>query len=324
MDVLDEGGGLGADAGEDLQVLLGEGARGELRVEVHDAEEVLGVQQGHGHAGADALHDDRLGGLEAGVHHRVGGQDGRALRRHHVEHGLGEVDRVVGLAPPGAHRPGVEVALVVVEQHRAAVGGEELEGQPQDGLQQPVEVELETDLFLQFVDDAQLLVVPAEGVVVLDLGRRKEAIRGLRGDLVADVALGDGRARRGDGNLGALGPALPLVVEDEPRVAHRHVVAVAQRVLVHAHPVDERAVQALQVLEQVLAALQGDRGVVLGHDAVQELQRIVGVAADRGERPQLDVAGPFRGVDGELRHARRRRSPPHAAERDPTRAGQRV
>jgi len=56
--VVDGGRGLVADAGEDLQILFAKGVGRHHGIQVHDAEQLVVVDERHGHGGTDALHDD--------------------------------------------------------------------------------------------------------------------------------------------------------------------------------------------------------------------------------------------------------------------------
>jgi hypothetical protein len=159
--VLDGDRGLGGDAGEQQQVLLGEGAGGEHRVHVHRAEQLVVVEQRHAHGRADALHDDALGRLEALVDHRVGREHGALLGADLVEDALRELDLLVALLADVA---GDEVVgLGVEQQDDGAVGADQQEGLVDDLLQQGVEVGVDRELLRELVGDAQLLVVGAQG-----------------------------------------------------------------------------------------------------------------------------------------------------------------
>ena len=67
--------------------------------------------------------------------------------------------------------------------------------------------------------------------------------------------------------------------------AEHDLVAVAQDVLAHPLAAQERAVQAAEIAEQEApVGLADDLRVLLGDDAVEDLQRVVGVAADGVDR----------------------------------------
>ena len=99
---------------------------------------------------------------EAAVEDGVGGQHRLAGLQHPLEHRVGEHDLLV-VAAPVAAPPGHQLALVVDQEDDAVVGGEQLEGDREDLVQQALLVALEAHLPVELVGDAQLLVVLAEG-----------------------------------------------------------------------------------------------------------------------------------------------------------------
>ena len=111
----------------------------------------------------------------------------------------------------GAHAARRELAVVVVEQHDAAVGGEQLEGAVEDLVEQRVDVELDADGARQLVADAQLLVVAPQAALRRDQRLGQEALVGQRRELGADVALDHARRDRHLGQIaaGVRGASLP-------------------------------------------------------------------------------------------------------------------
>ena len=78
----------------------------------------------------------------------------------------------------------------------------------------------------------------------------------------------------GSAPSGAAGSAHRQLVEHELMLAHRHDIALLQRVTAYTRAVDERAIRALQVLHNKLVAVAEDAGMmardgrVVDHDAV--------------------------------------------------------
>ena len=86
--------------------------------------------------------------------------------------------------------------------------------------------------------------------------------------------------------------------------AERDLVAVDQDVLVHALAAQERAVQAAEVAEQEPpVGLADDLRVLLGDDAVEDLQRVVGVPADGVDGTELVLAPLVVAGDDNLGHS---------------------
>ena len=68
-----------------------------------------------------------------------------------------------------------------------------------------------------------------------------------------------------------------------------------QDVLADALAAQERAVQAAEIAEQVAAVgLAHDLGVLLGDDAVEDLERVVGMTPDRVDGAELELASADR------------------------------
>ena len=79
---------------------------------------------------------------------------------------------------------------------------------------------------------------------------------------------------------------------------------VVQDVLADALAAQERAVQAAEIAEQEApVGLADDLGVLLGDDAVEDLERVVGVAPDRVDGPELELASLIVACDDDLGHA---------------------
>ena len=75
----------------------------------------------------------------------------------------------------------------------------------------------------------------------------------------------------------------------------------------HALAAQERAVEAAEVAEQEAPVrLADDLRVLLGDDAVEDLDRVVGVAADGVDRAELELAPLVVSADDDLGHAGRR------------------
>ena len=191
------------------------------------------------------------------------------------------------------------LALVVVEQDHAAVRADELERLVEDLRQQLVEVELAADRARQLVADAQALVVAAQDLVVGDLALRHE-VAGVGLDAAADVALGQaGRDRHALERV----VGLRLVDEHDARRAHRELVAVAEVVVADPLAAHERAVQRAQVAQQVAPVGRAlDLRVLLRDDAIEDLDRVVGMPADRVEGGELELLPLLPGDDDQLGH----------------------
>ncbi len=98
--------------------------------------------------------------------------------------------------------------------------------------------------------------------------------------------------------------ALGLVDEDDARRAHRELVAVVQVVVPDALAAQERPVQRLEIAQHE-AAVGGplDLRVLLRDDPIEDLDRVVGMAADRVERSELELLSLIPGNDDQLGHA---------------------
>ena len=150
--------------------------------------------------------------------------------------------------------------------------------------------------------EAQLLVVAAQHLDVEDLALGQELARGGRRlDLLADERLG----RRGrDRHLLQQRVLRRALLEGQAGRAEHDLVAVAEHVLADPLAAQERAVEAAEIAEQeVTVGLPDDLGVLLGHDAVQDLQRVVGMTTDRVDRPELVLAALVVAGDDDLGHA---------------------
>jgi hypothetical protein len=237
---------------------------------------------------------------EARVHGRVGRQHRGAVVDDLGEHGARQDDVRVAARAARLHVARDHLALVVLEQDRAAIGADQLERLVEDLGQQLLEIELAADGAGELVADAEALVVAAELLVVGDLALGRE-VAGRRLDALPDVALGQARRDR-DPVLRLLDRR--LVDEEEPGRPHRDLVAVGQDVVADALAADEGAVQRAQVAQQeaaVGAAL--DLRVLLRDDPVEDLDRVVRMAADRVERGELELLPLVPADDDELGHA---------------------
>jgi hypothetical protein len=138
-------------------------------------------------------------------------------------------------------------------------------------------------LLRQLVGDAQLLVVGAEDRDVLDVLLGQEG--GAGGQRALDLALHLVRRHRhlADREL----VLRPILGEAVGRVAEGDLVARLQDSLADLLAVDEGAVEAADVSHHVAAVRsQGDPAVLLRHDAVEHLDRVVWMAPEgvkRGE-----------------------------------------
>src|SRR5262249_31207107 len=103
--------------------------------------------------------------------------------------------------------------------------------------------------------------------------------------------------------------------EKEARRPQRDLVAVDEDLLVHALAADVGAVQRSQVAEEELVLRRTlDLRMLLGDDAVEDLDGVVGVAPDGVEGGELELLPIVAGDEDELGHARptsapRRRDP---------------
>ena len=281
--VLDGDRGLRGDAREQEQVLLRERAGRQHRVHVHGPEQLVVVEQRHAHRRADALHDDALGRLEALVDHRVRRQHGALFGAHLVEDALGQLDLLVALLPDVARDE--VVGLRVEQEDDGPVGADQQEGLVDDLLQQGVEVGVDRELLRELVGDAQLLVVGAQDRDVLDvlLGQEPRVGRQCALDLALDLV----RRHRhlADRQL----VLRPVLGEAIGRVAERDLIAGLQRPLADLLSVDEGAVEAADITNYVATVgSQRDPAVLLRHDAVEDLDRVVWMAS-KGIKRREDV-----------------------------------
>ena len=93
-----------------------------------------------------------------------------------------------------------------------------------------------------------------------------------------------------DGVRGRVGRLAPAGEEDEAGLADRHAVAVRERVLAHRAPVDEGAVEAVEVGEHEALARAPDRAVAAREQRVREPHAVRGVAPD-GQRLRAQLEG---------------------------------
>ena len=115
-----------------------------------------------------------------------------------------------------------------------------------------------------------------------------------------DVALGEaGRDRHALERV----VGLRFVDEHDVRRAHGDLVAVEQEALRDAFAAQERAVQRAQIAQQE-AAVGGALNlcVVLGDDAIEDLDRVFGMAADRVEGGKLELLPLLSRDDDQLGH----------------------
>ncbi len=141
--VVDGGGGLVADAGEDLQIFLAEGVGRHHGVQVHDTQQLVVVDERHGHGGTNALHDDGTRALKPAVHAGVRGKHGRFLLDHLVQDGPGKND-LLGTAVPRLGDAGLRDA-VFHQKDDPAIGRDQIERLHDDLFQQEVDVDLKPD-----------------------------------------------------------------------------------------------------------------------------------------------------------------------------------
>ena len=96
---------------------------------------------------------------------------------------------------------------------------------------------------------------------------------------------------------------LRLVDEHDAGRAHRELVAVGEEVVGDALAAHERAVERAQVAQQE-AAVGGalDLRVLLRDDPIEDLDRVVGMAADRVEGGELELLPLLPGDDDQLGH----------------------
>jgi len=104
--------------------------------------------------------------------------------------------------------------------------------------------------------------------------------------------------------------ARPLLEQQGRRPEH-HLVAVVEQLLAHPFAAQERPVHAPEIAEQELAVgLAHDLGVLLGHDAVQDLKRVVGMATNGIDGAELVLATLIVTGDDDFGHAGRAPGPP--------------
>ena len=273
--------GLAGDAGEDLQVLLDEGVGRDHRVEVHDAEQHVVMQQRDGHGRTNSLHDHGLRAREPTVHGGVGRQHGRLVLDDLVQDRGRQHDLFV-LAVPGLGDARLGHA-VLHEQDDAAICRDQLEGLHDDLLEQDIEVDLEPDRASELVGQTQLLVVAPQDLDVRDLLLGQKFVRGGRRlEPLADQRLG---TRWGDGDLlqERIAPGVGRVLEGGR--AQGDLVPFFQDSIGQAFALEEGAVQAAEIAKQEgPVTLANDLGVFLGHDTVQDLHRVVRMPPDGVDR----------------------------------------
>ena len=66
--------------------------------------------------------------------------------------------------------------------------------------------------------------------------------------------------------------------------------------------IDVRTVEAAQIAEPVPVRSQLDDAVLLGHDAIEKLHRVVRMTPERVDRAKLDRCMTLRGGKDESRH----------------------
>jgi hypothetical protein len=112
------------------------------------------------------------------------------------EHRVGEHDLLV-VAGPVLYRLGHQLALVVDEEDDAVVGGEELEADREDLVQEALLVALEAHLTVELVGDPELLVVLAEAAASFSWSAGRNSVSSTAGwsELGQE---GRGRLRRGE------------------------------------------------------------------------------------------------------------------------------
>ena len=152
------------------------------------------------------------------------------------------------------------------------------------------DVDLEADRAPELVGQAQLLVVAAQHLDVGDLALGQELARAGRRQPLADERL-VGRGLDGHplqrplpaAAPGTISWVLPSVSSSPSRSTARPTRS----------PRRKDAVQAAQVAEQEApVGLAEDLGVLLGDDPVEDLHRVVGVAPDGGDGPELELPTP--------------------------------
>ena len=194
---------------------------------------------------------------------------------------------------------------VLHEQDDAAVGGDELEGLHDDLLEQDARGRPRG----RWTGRARGRGAASRSRGAAPRRRRSRVRAGTRAvggalDLLADEGLG-GRGR--DGHLLEQRVAAQTV-SWKVRVVEPSMISSPslQHVLAHALAAQERAVQAAEVAEQETAVrLPHDLRVLLGDDAVQDLQRVVGVPPDRVDGAELVLAALVAAGDDDLGHAER-------------------
>jgi hypothetical protein len=143
---------------------------------------------------------------------------------------------------------------------------------------------------VKLVGDAQLLVVLPNGVVVGELIDRTELVLFLLLDLREE---GRHRLCRSDDRHAGRGRRRrrrAARVEDEAAVAEGDLVAVAQAQLAHLAAVDEGAVGRVEVAQQEAVAHPLDAAMLFADLAVDQAQRVVGVAPHGGLGTQGELA----------------------------------
>jgi hypothetical protein len=109
-----------------------------------------------------------LAPAEAAVEDGVGGQHRLARLEHPLEHRVGEHHLIVAPGPV-PHRLGHQLTGLVDQEDDPVVGGEQLEADREDLVQEALPVALQPHLPVEFVGDAELLVVLPERRGVLQL-----------------------------------------------------------------------------------------------------------------------------------------------------------
>ena len=299
--VVDGSGGLVADAGEDLQILFAEGVGRHHGIQVHDAEQLVVVDERHGHGGTDALHDDGTRTLKAAVHAGVRGQHGGLLRDHLAQDGTGEHD-LLGAPVPRLGHAGLGNP-VFHQKNDPAIGRDQIERLHDDLFEQEVDVDLQPDGPAQLVGQAQLLVVAAQGFGIADLALGQELGGAGCLDLLVNQCIGQRSLPNAD-PLRRLGGLAGLFLEDELRPAQHDFVAFGEDAFIDALILEERAVQTAEVaVEEVAVGLADDLRMFLGNDAVEDLDDVVGMATNGGHRAQLVFAPRVACLNDQLCHA---------------------
>src|SRR5262249_26018113 len=173
--------GLADDGREEVEVLGGERVRLPLRVEVHEAEDLLAVDERHAHRRADALPADAGGAVETLVGAGVGGDDA-GLRGDDLAEDAGRDHDVGGAAVAPARDLQRRRAGGGVDEHRhAALGGEEVERGVEEAAEERLGVVLDAERARQLDGGPELLVITAKLFERADVGGGPE--RDLDGQL---------------------------------------------------------------------------------------------------------------------------------------------